>query len=196
MRVKIKSNVAFGVFVGGLFALSAFFVASVELRRHRWSSSEDPTAVESGAEVEVVQVIDGDEVSVTGELGAFVVRLQGIKAFSSARDFEIGPIGRTAVEALRGLGQGGKVAVVFAEHHTDRAGRLIGYLDRDGTDLGLELVKRGLVLVYTKYPFDRERDYEAAELKAKTRAVGLWGNTAAARRADDLQDRWKSERQP
>jgi len=193
--VRLPTNVIFGLCVGALFLLSAYFTLSVELRRARWSSGEEATAVESGAAVEVVEVIDGDEVSVSGEHGAFIVRLQGIKAFKAAsNDFEIGPIGAACVRALRSLVRGREVTVVFAEHKEDRAGRLVAYLEVDGQDVGRQLVDRGLALVYSKYPFDRERIYESAELRAKTRAEGMWGTPTARHRAEELKGRWGSER--
>jgi len=109
----------------------------------------------------VVDVIDGDTVDVTG---GERVRLIGIDAP------ERGECGfGEATAALRSLVEGKVVRLVpGARDDRDRYGRLLRYVEVDGLDANLEMIRRGLATArydsrdgYGSHP--RERDYVAAD---------------------------------
>jgi endonuclease YncB( thermonuclease family) len=56
------------------------------------------------------------------------------------------------------------------------------------------MVKQGFVLVFNRYTFERQKDYFAAELEAKTRSRGLWANRKAVVRATALKATWDAQR--
>ena len=55
----------------------------------------------------------------------------------------------------------------------DRYGRLLGYLDPAGTDLGLQLLADGYVRTWGEHP--RSDPYEVAEANASHHGLGIWG---------------------
>jgi endonuclease YncB( thermonuclease family) len=195
-RFDVSPESAYWTIVALLLGTSAFFTASVELRRNAWQGF-DTAQVVSGTEVKVLQVIDGDEVSVEGPDGiAFVVRVLGIKAFDpKVNDPGLSEVGNACVRALtRRTESAGKLVVEFDERKTDKAGRLLAYLRKDEVDVGEALVHAGHALAYVRYPHAREGAYKAAELEAKTRGEGLWSIPAAVERANALHAKWEAER--
>jgi micrococcal nuclease len=188
-----SANLGFWVMVLGLFGLSGFFAVSVEMERSSWAAKN--VTITSGAKARVLRVIDGDEVSVQGESGAFVVRLLGIKAFrTTVNEPGISAVGVTAMDALQRYLKGKEISIQFKVFKKDRSGRVLAYLDVQGRDVGLEMVKQGFVLVFNRYTFERQKDYFAAELEAKTRSRGLWANRKAVVRATALKATWDAQR--
>lgn len=193
--LDLSPESAYWTVVFVLLATSVYFAASVELRRGAWSSG-GTEAVQSGDPVEVLQVIDGDEVSVkhkpTGE--TFVIRILGIKAFDpKVNDPGLSEIGDAAVRQLTGLTDG-PLVVEYDETKTDKSGRLLAWLRADDVDVGERLIRDGYALAYTRYPQGREDAYRAAELEAKTRGRGLWSIPRARERATALHEKWEAER--
>jgi len=188
---------SYWIFVSILLVTSVFFATSVEIRRNAWSGG-GTAAVQSGDAVKLLQVIDGDELSVqhlaTGE--SFVVRLLGIKAFDpKVNDPGLSEIGNAAVRELTGATQSASSLVVeYEENKADRAGRLLAWLRADDVDVGQQLVKDGYALAFVRYPQPREDSYLAAELEAQTRARGMWAIPKARERATALRKKWESER--
>ncbi len=124
----------------------------------------------------VVEVIDGDTIDLgNGER----VRLVGIDTP------ERGECGyEKAADALSALVLGRQVELVRSDEDRDRYDRLLRYVDVDGVDAGLELVRRGLAVArydsrdgYGFHP--REPRYIAADRGSKsvcpTRPVGFAG---------------------
>ena len=86
----------------------------------------------------VVQVVDGDTVDLgNGE----TVRLAGIDAP------EVGECGsKRARNKLASLVLGKRISLGASDEDRDRYGRLLRYIDADGTDAGLRLIKAGLAI--------------------------------------------------
>ena len=145
--------------VNVLFSLglvtSAFFLV-------RSQSSED---VRESAAWSLVKVVDGDTIDVKDSSNIVQrVRLIGI---DTAERGECGF--REASEALAGLISSNKISLVNGDtDDKDFRGRLLRYVDVEGRDLGLELIKGGFaVAAYdsrTSYPrHTREDSYISAD---------------------------------
>jgi micrococcal nuclease len=148
----------------------------------RWTSSVLPSTTpppspvpesseprSTGDEVQVTEVIDGDTVKVSGGTR---VRLIGIDTP------ERGQCGyREAGDALEALIAGRPVLLVpGARDDHDRYGRLLRYLDVDGLDLNLEMIRSGHAIArydsrdgYGRHA--REDAYVAADAASPRAAV-------------------------
>ena len=165
-----------------LLGCSIYFTVNVELRRRSWASA-GATTVKSGARVEVIKVIDGDELTLrTSEGLAIKARLIGIKTFKpSVHEPGMAAVGTAAVSRLKQLASG-DLTLEFKQRKLDRHRRLLCYLRSDARDVGLELINGGHALAFTRYPFAREERYLAAESNASKHRRGLWNNEKAALR--------------
>lgn len=184
------------VFIAVLCLLSAYFTWDVQVRRGAWRSDEGAVTLQSGTAVRLVQVIDGDEVSVAHQTGTVVVRLLGIKAFDpNVQDPSISGAGLACVEGLTQLLQREvPLELVYDALRFDKAGRLLAYLESEKVDVGLRLVEQGLALAYTRYPFARQAAYEQAQQSAREKRAGLWLHPKATQRAEALIQSWAAER--
>lgn len=190
--IGISPETAFWLVMGVLFGFSCFFTYQVQARRR--SVRGKGTQVASGAQVRPVQAIDGDEVSIKVAGSPLVVRLVGIKAFSpSTNEPEIKAEGLAAKRALDRLIKSGPLKVEYDSFKKDKHGRLLGYLRVGEKDVARTLVRKGLVMVFTRYPFPRQADYLTAEGKARASQVGIWLNPRAAQRATTLKAVWEAE---
>lgn len=195
--LDIAPDAAYWGVVVVLLALSAAFVVDVQSRRGAWATDKGAVDVASGTPVKVLQVIDGDEVSVAYEGGSIVVRLLGIKAFDpKVQEPGIAAVGQSCALALERLtkADGVSVTVEYDEAKTDKVGRLLAYLKAGDVDVGLSLVEQGHAMVYTRYPFSREQPYLSAEAVARSRSEGLWANPKASLRAEALKATWEAQR--
>lgn len=194
--LEISSNHVYWTVVLALAACTLFFVGNVQQRR-RELQQDRSVEIASGTEVEVVRVIDADELSVRPpEGGTFVVRLLGVKGFSTTiNEPGVAGLGQAAVAAIERALADKDVRVVFDELAFDREGRVLAYLEADGQDLGQQLVQRGHLVTYTRYPFSREVTYLGAEAEARSKKTGLWGNYKALARVQGWQDTWKTARE-
>lgn len=124
----------------------------------------------------VVSVADGDTLSVRTAGGRVErVRLIGIDTPEVYGGVECG--GPEASAAMKRLAAGARVTVVPdpTQDRRDRYGRLLGYVERGGTDLGLEMIRRGLAGVYVYgRPFRRHSRYRRAEREARDAGRGSW----------------------
>lgn len=196
-RFDISPTTAFWLVVSCLLICTLYFTISVEMRRFQWDERDPELTVESGEVVQVIQVIDGDEVSVKRGDDVFVVRLLGTKCFSSkVNEPGISQIGAACEAALERLTADKQATVEFEEFKKDKAKRVLAYLRVGETDVGERLIRDGLSLTYTRYPFSREDRYLAAESAARTRARGIWGEPRATERAKALKIEWKTSREP
>ena len=101
--------------------------------------------------------------------------------FHESRDGSRKPVeffGKEATTFLVGLVEGQEVTLAFDSSGSskDRYGRTLAYLHLlDGTDVNLEIIRRGFGHAYVKYPFSRMSEYTAAEKDSRERGMGLWG---------------------
>jgi endonuclease YncB( thermonuclease family) len=77
----------------------------------------------------------------------------------------------------------------------DRYGRYLATLYTDNQDVGLRLVRDGLALVYTVYPFSAMSIYLREQEGARTARRGFWANTEVADRAKVLIAQWQGQGQ-
>ncbi len=192
----LRRDPGFWTFVALLTGLSIFFGVSAELHRRQLGRSANQAPLESGVQVSVVEILDGDEIAVRGEAGTpFVVRILGIKAFEST-SFEpgISAFGARALRTLRDAIAGKRVALVFPEFKQDRNGRVLAFVQLEKRDVGRELVRGGLALVFTRYDFSREEEYLSAQAQARSERKGLWSSDKASERALALIASWEATR--
>jgi micrococcal nuclease len=136
-------------------------------------------------------VLDGDTVRVAWFMGTNSVRLIGIdapevhdnkKLNDQARQLGLKPkvllqIGNNAKNILARMIEGKEITLIFPEtaNKRDSFGRLLAYVYVDGEDVGLNLLRRGLV--YTRNePHPKRAIYneEAEEAKKAKRGVWAW----------------------
>lgn len=193
MLRKLRRNLAFLLFVGPLFAASIFFTVEVERHRANLARARLEGSLEDGVTIQVREALDGDEVAVTGPDGKpFVVRILGIKAFDpGARLAGISEYGTRARDHLRSFVDK-EARLRFPEFRTDKSGRVLAYLEVGELDLGRDLVARGFVQTFRRYPFSRMDSYLEAQEEAVAELRGLWGSPRARARAEALETTWEA----
>lgn len=124
----------------------------------------------------VVKIADGDTLSIRAPGGRVErVRLIGIDTPEVYGGVECG--GPEASAAMRQLATDSRVTVIFdpTQVRRDRYGRLLGYVEKNGRDLGLEMLRRGLAGVYVYgRQFRRYPQYRRAENEARRAGRGSW----------------------
>jgi micrococcal nuclease len=188
--VDSGSRVFWGLVTVLLGGAAAFAVGAERQRLELRVSEAD---LQTGDLVSLDRVVDGDSVVVKNADGQSVpVRILGIKSFrpepegdSSAR------IGREAISTLANLSEAQKLRVQLAEPAKDVHGRTLATLYASGEDLGLELVERGLALVYTVHPFPAMSTYLQQQRAARAEHRGLWADAELGKRAELLVREWE-----
>jgi endonuclease YncB( thermonuclease family) len=87
------------------------------------------------------------------------------------------------------------VRVLLHSTPKDRYGRTIETLYVDDQDIGLRLIKEGLAMVYTVYPFPGMSLYLQEQELARAGRRGLWANSEATSRALALIREWQGRSQ-
>lgn len=194
---RLRHHLPYMTFIFVLLACSAFFTYRVEGFRAKVSKARLEGVVSSGAEVQVVDIIDGDEIVVkTPEESGFVIRILGIKSFDPvAADPVVGAVGQQARQYLLDRLQGETAIIEFDEFAKDTRGRLLSYLKLGDIDVGEDMVARGLTLTYTRFPFSRSGRYLHKQADAEGDGRGLWSMPKAAQRARALMESWHAERE-
>jgi micrococcal nuclease len=181
----------FWALVVALLGASVYFGVNAEARRRSVQRSD--ATVSTGDIVRLSRVIDGDTVLVTSQDGANVaVRLLGIKAFAVTGDRDpTVHFGRAAVAELSAMLEDKPLRVLLNDPPRDKHGRTLASLYVDDRDVALTLVSRGMVLVYSVYPFPSMSLYLQAQATARAERKGLWGEPVVAARADLLTQQWR-----
>ena len=139
---------------------SIFFTVNIIKMKNKFKTSPSDTVIKSGATGTIIKIIDGDEVVFKDDSGTRIIRLLGIKSFdTSINDRQTESISRFNFLYLKNKVKSKEVTLVFDHYKLDKMKRLISYVELDGNDIGLELVKQGLTLVFTKYSFSKESIY-------------------------------------
>lgn len=122
----------------------------------------------------VVKVIDGDTINILNYENKLIkVRLYGIDAPEKSQDF-----GEKSRKVLASFVAGENIDVTVLD--IDRYGRYVGRILIDGKDLAEELLKTGMVWVYSAYCKIPECGrWKSMETQAKTSKIGLWSNPSA-----------------
>jgi endonuclease YncB( thermonuclease family) len=125
-----------------------------------------------------------------------VIRILGIKSLEASIEKDVvAPYGQAAIDTLQRLMANQPVRVLLHSTPKDRYGRYIAMLYVDDQDIGLRLIKEGLALVYTVYPFPAMSFYLQEQELAKAGRRGLWANTEVTSRALALIREWQGRLQ-
>ena len=194
--ISFTNRNVFWLTVVGLVTVSLFFTYRVETFRGKLHGKKKTAELKDGQLVKVPRVLDGDDISVKSGERAAVVRLRGIKAFNvSINEPDISTFGKQARDHLIFLIGDKPVKVILDEKPVkDRHGRYLATVQRGQTDIGRDLVVRGLAVVFRKYPFKRMAEYIKQEDAARKAGRGLWGNDKARQRADAWRSGWAVRR--
>lgn len=167
--------------------LAAATVAAIVFPLLRLSYSRTPTRQggETTALYRVVNVVDGDTVSVRVGVTNETVRFIGIDTPESVDPRKpVQCFGREASARTKSLVGGKEVRLVAdaSQGERDKYGRLLRYVElADGTDVNLALVRDGYAHEYTyRIPYARQDAYRQAEREAREGKRGLWADGACA----------------
>ncbi|MHB8109658.1 MAG: thermonuclease family protein [Syntrophorhabdaceae bacterium] len=181
-------------FIGVIFAASLFFGIGAATQRVTIQGKDG--RIDNGAIVRLVRVIDGDTVLVRQEGHSPAhIRIQGIKSFDAKIEKDVvSPYGKAAFEALERLGDK-PLRVMLQNGAKDRFGRYIAAIYANDHDVALDLIRDGLVMAYTVYPFPAMTVYLQAQESARTAKRGFWANSDAVQRAAALIHEWQRQTQ-
>ncbi|PKN34087.1 MAG: hypothetical protein CVU61_09995 [Deltaproteobacteria bacterium HGW-Deltaproteobacteria-19] len=195
VSMRISLHHIFVAVVVVLFGASLFFTVQVVAFKKSLAPGSAAPGLKSGQAAVVTNTIDGDEVIVKWGEESLRVRLLGIYSYDpTADDPLVKPMARQAFLHLDKTLRNREVEIVFDELKFDSRKRLLAYLQKDGADVGLEMIAGGLALAYTKYPFSRMNPYLLAQEKAMQDKAGLWADRQLALRSSQLKILWDTER--
>jgi len=188
-----RGTKVFWALIAALLGASLFFGVNVERRRRLIHPAAE---LHDGDLVTVTRVVDGDTLVVTTESNASAtVELLGIETFDATRRFDdAARFGSLATDELRRLAQGQSVRVMLHGPPRDKRGAHLAHLYVGETDIGLELVKQGLALTYSVYPFPSMSLYAEDQAEARAQRRGLWADDKVAKRAGLLELQWRREK--
>lgn len=183
----------FWVAIALLVSASLFYGVSAHTRMQ--TIHHGGGKLQSGDIVRVRGIIDGDTILVAkGEDAPATVRILGIKAFESKLAHDAAAhFGKAAMAGLARSLSNRPVRVMLNSTPRDSRGRFLATLYVNDRDVGLELVREGLVLVYSVYPFPAISLYLQEQELARARKKGLWGDPEVKRRAIALMEGWQGE---
>ncbi|MFC1746629.1 thermonuclease family protein [Candidatus Riflebacteria bacterium] len=174
-----------------LFCTSTFFTIRVTLFKKKLTSAGKKFELKSGTGVKFERAIDGDEIAVSHENQNFIVRILGIKSFDpTVNESGIAVIARQGLAYLDNGLKGKNLVLNFTKFTRDKKNRVLAYVESDGIDIGLQMVKKGITVVYTLHPFSRMDNYLSLEKQAMKASTGLWGNKETKKRALAWQISW------
>lgn len=187
-----RGTKTFWALIVALASASIFFGVSAERAK---TSARHEALLSDGELVRVTRVIDGDTVVVqTDGNESAAVRLVGVKSFDATQKFDdASRFGALAIDELRHAAEDGPVRVVLNRPPQDKHGRTLAHLYAGENDLGLQLIKKGLALTYTVYPFPSMALYAEEQARAQAERRGLWGDPRVATRAELLERQWRRE---
>lgn len=188
-----RNSTIFWTIIGLLVSASLFYGLNAEKQRRVLHHSGGK--LQSGDIVRLERIVDGDTVVVVkeGEAPA-TVRILGIKAFDAKLDKDAAAFfGRAAVNGLIRRMTGKPVRVMLNGTPKDSRGRFLATLYVNDRDVGLELIRDGVVLVYSVYPFPAMSLYLQEQELARARKSGLWNAPEVKRRAIALIEEWQGQ---
>lgn len=124
----------------------------------------------------VLSVGDGDTIKVKNNNEALTVRLVCIDS-AETRQVPWGKMATTKLKELLPVGQVVNLQVV----DTDRYGRSIAEVFKDGVSVNLQMIKAGMAVVYRQYIDGcaaTKDQYLQAEAGAKAQRLGFWNQTS------------------
>ena len=196
MLLRMERNtLIFWSLVAVLVSAALYFGLNAEQRRK--SVQAGSGKIDSGDLVRLMKVIDGDSVQVARDgQEPVTVRLIGIKSFDAKVEKDVvTPFGQAARDALQLAMSGRPVRVMLNATPKDKHGRYLATLFADEQDIALQLVRQGLVLVYTVYPFPAMQLYLQEQEIARSGRKGFWANSEASERALAMIREWRGQSQ-
>ena len=122
-------------------------------------------AADTNLRGKVVDVSDGDTITVLVDRKPIKIRLDGIDAPESGQSF-----GNRSKQALSDMVFGKEVSI--RKTGQDRHGRSLGFVSRDGIDINSNMIEEGWAWHYKKYNDDSTLAY--LERQARAANKGLW----------------------
>ncbi|MGB1012944.1 MAG: thermonuclease family protein [Nannocystaceae bacterium] len=180
----------FWTIIAILLGASLFWGLGAEARRRK-AQHGDNVALKSGEHVTLLHVLTGDTLMARTEEGTrVVIHLLGVRALAPRRTRH----GSVAVEVLQNLVKDQPLRVLLPATGNDPAsGRTVAELLVKDQNVGLMLIKQGLGIVDTRYPFPALSSYLDNQNKAREAHRGLWSDPEAIARADALARAWRKE---
>ena len=183
-----------------LSAALVFFIHARSIQRT--TALGDSSAFTSGDTVRVTEVVDGDDIVAQRSDGSRArIRIIGVDAFNaSVSDPTLLEYGRICMRHLQSQILEKDVRLRIPERRTGNSGRLLATVyvtTEEGTlerDIGLELIKKGYALTFTRYEFADEASYLDAERQARAQKTGFWSDPVVTSRAMALKALWREER--
>ena len=190
-----RAPITFWTLIVLLLSASLFYGSNAEKMRRNVQAGGGK--IDSGDLVRLIRVVDGDTVQVASDrLEPVTVRLIGIKSFDAKVEKDVvTPFGQAAREALQRLMTDRPIRVMLNATPKDKRGRYLATLYADDQDIALYLVRQGLVLVYTVYPFPAMQIYLQEQEQARAGRRGLWSSSAATERALAIMNEWRGQNQ-
>ena len=190
-----RPTFAFWAVIVMLIGASAFYGINAEKQRRSVQSAGGK--IESGDLVRLIKVVDGDSVVAAREGQTPVtIRLVGVKAFDAKVEKDVvTPFAQAAIETLQRSMADRPIRVLLNTTPKDKHGRYLATLFADDEDIAIRLVRQGLVLVYTIYPFPAMQSYLQEQEQARAGRRGLWSNNAVSERALALIREWRNQNQ-
>jgi len=116
----------------------------------------------------ILDVIDGDTFRCAFKGNVITCRLNAIDTPEMSQDY-----GHAARQKLFALINSKDVELIIC--NKDRYGRLVVFIEINGIDINLELIKVGAAWCYNKYcPVDKRENYNLEQSKASNSRRGLW----------------------
>lgn len=181
--------------LGYFFGAASYFTWRVQGLKNKLGAVADGVEFVSGQKVKVVQIVSGHEIAIEYEGKQSKVRMLGITSYAAnVNDPLLENVARGAVRYLEENVLHKEIQVMFPKFQKDSYNRILGFIYVSDKDIGLEMVRQGLSLVYSRYTFPREASYYEAEVLAQKERKGIWGIASASARARQLKLLWESEK--
>ena len=103
--------------------------------------------------------------------------------------------GHAAVDTLERMTKDRAIRVLLNSPPKDRYGRYLAVLYVEDQDVGLRLVREGLALVYTVFPFPGMAFYLQEQELARAGRRGLWANAEMTAYASSLMHEWQGRQE-
>lgn len=190
-----QKTFAFWTIIAVLVGTSVFYGINAEKQRRSVQSAGGK--IDSGDLVRLIKVLDGDSIVAAREEQAPVtIRIIGIKSFDAKVEKDVvTPFAQAAMETIQRSLADRPVRVLLHTTPKDKHGRYLATLYVEDEDIGFRLVRQGLALVYTVYPFPAMQSYLQEQEQARAGRRGLWSNTTVTERALALIREWRNQNQ-
>jgi len=148
--------------------------ALLAYRFTQWHKLDEPPLLETGSEVRVSRIIDGDTLELASGQR---VRLIGVDTPESKHPhLPVEPFAQEAARFTSDFAEGQTARLELDRERLDRYGRILAYVYVENRMLNEELIRAGWSPAVTSFPYrsDMQRRFRAAEEEARAAKRGLW----------------------